>query len=58
MPHYTVRMKTIALPSGERVPARAQENIGALGHSLTPAQLAELSTLFPPPAGPQPLEML
>ncbi|MFM9982147.1 MAG: aldo/keto reductase [Burkholderiales bacterium] len=39
-------------------PARVQENIGALGHSLTPAQLAELDTLFPPPAGPQPLEML
>jgi len=39
-------------------PARVQENIGALGHSLTPAQLAELDTFFPPPAGPQPLEML
>jgi len=39
-------------------PARVQENIGALGHSLTPAQLAELGTFFPPPAGPQPLEML
>jgi len=39
-------------------PARVQENIGTLGHSLTPAQLAELDTFFPPPAGPQPLEML
>lgn len=39
-------------------PPRVQENIGALGHSLTPAQLVELDTLFPPPAGPQPLEML
>lgn len=39
-------------------PSRVQENLGALGHDLTPAQLAELDTLFPPPSGPRPLEML
>lgn len=37
---------------------RVVENLGALEHPLTPAQLAELDRLFPPPAGPQPLEML
>ena len=44
-------LKTVALPSGERVPAFCQG-------TWTPAQLAELDRLFPPPAGPQPLEML
>jgi len=37
---------------------RLQENIGALDHHLTPAQLAELDQLFPPPTRPRPLEML
>jgi diketogulonate reductase-like aldo/keto reductase len=37
---------------------RMQENFGALEHRLTPAQLAELDRLFPPPSGPVPLEML
>lgn len=37
---------------------RVVENLGALEHPLPPAQLAELDRLFPPPAGPQPLEML
>ena len=37
---------------------RLKENIGALDHHLTQAQLAELDRLFPPPAGPRPLEML
>ena len=37
---------------------RLKENIGALDHRLTPAQLAELDRLFPPPTGPRPLEML
>jgi diketogulonate reductase-like aldo/keto reductase len=35
-----------------------KENLGALERPLTAAQLAELDRLFPPPAGPQPLEML
>jgi len=93
-------MRSVALPSGERVPAlgmgtwhlgedsatraeeietlrlgldlgvtlidtaemygegRAEENLGALNYKLTPAQLAELDGLFPPPTRPQPLEML
>jgi diketogulonate reductase-like aldo/keto reductase len=37
---------------------RLKENLGALDHPLTEAQLAELDRLFPPPSGPRPLEML
>ncbi len=37
---------------------RLKENLGALNHWLTEAQLAELDGLFPPPDGPRPLEML
>ncbi len=37
---------------------RLKENFGALDRELTAAQLAELDRLFPPPSGPQPLEML
>ena len=37
---------------------RLEENFGALAQRLTAAQLAELDHLFPPPAGPRPLEML
>jgi diketogulonate reductase-like aldo/keto reductase len=38
--------------------SRMQDNLGALSHPLTPAQIAELDTLFPPPSAPRPLEML
>ncbi|HUX27034.1 MAG TPA: aldo/keto reductase [Burkholderiales bacterium] len=37
---------------------RLQENLGALDHVLTAAQLAELDRLFAPPRGPSPLAML
>ena len=37
---------------------RLKENLGALDVKLAPAQLQELDAVFPPPAGPQPLEML
>jgi len=37
---------------------RLKENVGALEHSLTPDQLAELDRLFPPPSRPEPLAML
>lgn len=37
---------------------RLQENFGVLQQNLTTLQLAELDRLFPPPAGPRPLEML
>lgn len=37
---------------------RLKENLGALDIRFTPAQLAELDRLFPPPAGPRPLETL
>lgn len=47
----------IAIPKcGNR--ERLADNLGALDHSLTAAQLAELDALFPPPARAQPLEML
>jgi len=41
-----LRVKTVALPSGDR------------GRPLAAPQLAELDRLFAPPPGPQPLEML
>ena len=37
---------------------RLKENLGALDHPLSKAQLAELDRLFPPPKGPQTLEMI
>ena len=37
---------------------RLKENLGALERPLDAAQLAELDRLFPPPSGPQPLEIL
>jgi diketogulonate reductase-like aldo/keto reductase len=37
---------------------RLRENLGALDHALTPAQLAELDRVFPPPQGARALEML
>ncbi|MGB6450156.1 MAG: aldo/keto reductase [Steroidobacteraceae bacterium] len=47
----------IAIPkSGSR--ERLKENLGALDHALTPAQLLELDRIFPRPAGVRPLEML
>jgi diketogulonate reductase-like aldo/keto reductase len=47
----------IAIPkTGRR--ERLQENLGALSHTLSAAQLAELDRIFPPPDGPGPLEML
>ena len=47
----------IAIPkSGHR--ERLKENLGALDHRLTAAELAELDRLFPPPSAPRALEML
>jgi diketogulonate reductase-like aldo/keto reductase len=37
---------------------RLKDNLGALDHRLTRAQLSELDRLFPPPSGPAPLEMI
>ena len=37
---------------------RLKENLGALDIVLNPNQLSELDWLFPPPTGPQPLDML
>jgi diketogulonate reductase-like aldo/keto reductase len=47
----------IAIPKAGRR-EHLRENIGALDHPLNEQQLAELDRLFPPPAGPRPLEML
>ncbi len=47
----------IAIPkTGRR--ERLKENVGALDHSLTQEQVAELDRLFPPPKAQVPLEML
>jgi len=47
----------IVIPkSGRR--ERLKENLGALDIRLTLAQIAELDGLFPPPAGPRPLELI
>jgi diketogulonate reductase-like aldo/keto reductase len=37
---------------------RAIENVAALNHKLTKAQLVELDRIFLPPSGPTPLEMI
>jgi aldehyde reductase len=47
----------IVIPKSASV-NRMQDNLGALSRPLTGAQLAELGTAFPAPAGPRPLEML
>lgn len=39
-------------------PARVEENAAARDIKLTPAQMAELDKIFPPPRGARPLEML
>ena len=51
------RDNVIAIPkSADR--GRLKENAAALSHRLSAAQLADLDSLFPPPAGPRALEML
>ena len=51
------REDVIVIPkTGSR--ARLKENLGALDHALTPAQLVELDRLFPPPKGASALQML
>lgn len=51
------RDDVIAIPKTSRR-ERLQENLAAAAHPLDPASLAELDTLFPPPSGPVPLEMI
>jgi diketogulonate reductase-like aldo/keto reductase len=47
----------IVIPkTGDR--SRLRENLDSPNHKLTPAQLAELDGIFPPPNGPTPLGML
>jgi diketogulonate reductase-like aldo/keto reductase len=47
----------IVIPKTMR-PQRLKENIAALDEALTDEQIAELDSLFPPPSGKRPLEML
>ena len=47
----------IAIPRAGN-PAHVEENRGALDLQLTEHDLAELDRAFPPPSGPQPLEMI
>lgn len=47
----------IAIPKAA-TPRHVQENRAALDLQLTPADLAQLDATFPPPAGPQALEMI
>jgi len=47
----------VAIPKTSRR-ERLKENVGALDHHLTAAQLEELDRLFPPPTRPDRLEML
>jgi diketogulonate reductase-like aldo/keto reductase len=47
----------IAIPRAG-TPAHVQENRAAFGLRLTQADLAALDNAFPPPSGPQPLEMI
>lgn len=47
----------IAIPKSAHL-ARVRENAAAREITLSPAQLAELDHLFPPPTGPSALEML
>jgi diketogulonate reductase-like aldo/keto reductase len=47
----------IAIPKSSHR-GRLKENIAAVDIELSASQLAELDRLFPPPAGPVPLEML
>lgn len=47
----------IAIPKTSD-PQRLRDNLAAAAFELDAAQLAELDALFPPPAGPSPLEMI
>ncbi len=51
------KQDVIVLPKTSRR-ERLKENIEATRHRYTVAQLAELDRLFPPPSGPQPLDIL
>ena len=51
------RDDVIAIPKAASV-AHVRENVAAARISLTPAQLAELDRLFPPPKSATTLEML
>ena len=49
--------KVVAIPRAG-VPEHIRQNRGALDLQLTSQDLAELDRDFPPPSGPQPLEMI
>jgi diketogulonate reductase-like aldo/keto reductase len=39
-------------------PRHVRENVGALSLRLTPDDIAQLDRAFPPPIGPQPLQVI
>lgn len=47
----------IAIPKTAK-PERLAENRAAIDHPLDAAAMAQLDAIFPPPTGPQPLEMI
>ncbi|MCO1593616.1 aldo/keto reductase [Micromonospora sp. RHAY321] len=55
---WLLRQETVAaIPRSSR-PEHTRENAEARDLQLTEEDVAELDTAFPPPSGPQPLEML
>jgi diketogulonate reductase-like aldo/keto reductase len=52
-----IRDDIIAIPKTSNA-ERMKDNAAALNFRLTPSQLVELDRMFPPPAGPRPLEMI
>jgi diketogulonate reductase-like aldo/keto reductase len=54
---WLLRQGVIVIPKATVI-AHADENLGALGLTLTAADLETLDRAFPPPASPQPLDML
>jgi diketogulonate reductase-like aldo/keto reductase len=55
---WTLRLPhVVTIPKATR-PEHVRENLGAAGLVLSPEDLAELDSAFPPPAGPSKLETL
>jgi diketogulonate reductase-like aldo/keto reductase len=55
---WVLRQERVVTIPKAGTPEYVRENLGALELGLTDEDLGELDAAFPPPAGPQPLEML
>ncbi|GAB3976236.1 hypothetical protein GCM10027615_45500 [Plantactinospora veratri] len=55
---WVLRQESVAAIPRSSDPGHTRENAGALELRLGDEDLAVLDTVFPPPSGPQPLEML